>query len=59
MITVLTSDRGWAGAHLQGEGIGHLNHLLLWGWQDGLCLIRGAKDHWDIKTKPADTALYN
>lgn len=52
IMTVLTNDRCRPRAHLQGERIGHLNHLFLRGWQDGLCLIRAAKDHWDIKAKP-------
>lgn len=53
MMTVLTSDRCWPRAKLQEKGIGHLNHLLLGCWYDGLCLIRAAKDHRDVKSKPA------
>lgn len=51
-MTVLTSDRCWPRAQLQGERIGHLNHLLL-RCCDGLGLVRAAKDHRDIKSEPA------
>ncbi len=52
-MTVHTGDRRWTRAHLQGERIGHLNHLFLRCWKDGLCLVRAAKDHGDVKAEPA------
>ena len=52
ITTALTSDRCRPRGQLQGKRIGHLNHLLLRGWKDRLSVIRAAKDHWDIETKP-------
>ena len=38
---------------LQTKGIGHLDHGLLRGWEDGLGLISAAEEDGDIKATPA------
>lgn len=51
----LTGDGCWPRDELQTKGVGHLDHVFFWGWKDGLCPLRAAKDDGDIEATPART----